>query len=144
MKGAGGSNNGIGQRWCDSVRVVPVAVDVFGVPSFHSAVVLVLVTIDVVVAVGVVVVALEVGVVVVVAVAFLSVCIHYIKTNEKSAGNQRGKHQYYTLFGFCSDVLVSTTSVWVLASYTFKSSNTNGCSIPPPLLTKKPKLNVTF
>jgi hypothetical protein len=49
----GGSKNAIGQRWRDSVRVVPVAVDVFRVPSFPAAVVLVLVTVDVVVAVGV-------------------------------------------------------------------------------------------
>jgi hypothetical protein len=66
----GGSKNAIGQRWRGSVRVVPVAVDVFGVPSFPAAVVLVLVTVDVVVAVGMVVVAREVGVVVVVAVVY--------------------------------------------------------------------------
>ena len=70
----GGSKNAIGQRWRGSVRVVPVAVDVFRVPSFPAAVVLVLVTVDVVVAVAVDVVAPEAVSVVVVAVAFLTSC----------------------------------------------------------------------
>ena len=74
-------------------------------------------------------VALEVVWVVVVAAAFLTLCISIIKpTKNQPETNVENTHTIYDLVLF--QRLVSTTSTLVLASYTFKSSNTNGCSIP--------------